>query len=51
MKNFALLTEEIYVNESFKPINELLGEFRTFSSYLVSQIMDWFTLMLQSLHE
>jgi len=51
MKNSALQINETSINESFKPINDLLEEFRTFSSNLFSQIIDWFTPMLQSLIE
>jgi len=51
MRNLALQINETSVNELFKPINELLEEFRAASSNLFSQIMDWFSLMLQSLSE
>jgi len=51
MKNSALQINETSINESLKPINDLLEEFRTLSSNLFSQIIDWFTLMLQSLLE
>ena len=51
MRNLVLQINETAINESFKPINELLAEFRTLSSNLFSQIMDWFTLILQNFSE
>ena len=51
MNHAIIPVNETAVNESFNPINNLFNEFQTFSSNLFSQIMDWFTLMLQSLSE
>ncbi len=51
MNNKILQINETEINESFNPVNNAFEEFQTFSSNLVSQIMDWFTLMLQSLLE
>ncbi len=39
------------INETLEPVNNVLGEFETFSSNLFSQIMGWITPMLQSLLE
>ncbi len=51
MKNSILQINETSVNETFKSINDFFEEFQTFSSNLFSQIIDWFTLMFQSLIE
>jgi len=51
MKDYALQIQEVYVNKSFEPISNTFEEFQTFSSNLFSQIMDWISLMLQSLPE
>ncbi len=49
MDNTILQINETAINESFNPVNNAFGEFQTFSSNLFSQIIDWFTLMLQNL--
>jgi len=51
MEHTIIPINETAINESFNPINNFFQEFQTFSSNLFSQIMDWFTLMLQSLSE
>jgi len=51
VNNTILQINETEINETFNPVNNAFEEFETFSSNLFSQIMDWFTLMLQSLPE
>ncbi len=51
MNNTILQINETEINETFNPVSNAFEEFQTFSSNLFSQIMDWFTLMLQSLLE
>ncbi len=51
MNNTILQINETEINESFNPVNNAFGEFQTFSSNLFSQIMDWFSSMLQNLPE
>ncbi len=49
MNNTIIQINETKLNESFEPVNNVLGEFETFSSNLFSQIMDWVTPMLEDL--
>jgi len=49
--NTILQINETEINESFNPVNNAFEEFQTFSSNLFSQIMDWFSSMLQNLPE
>ena len=51
MNDTILQINETEINELFNPVNNAFKEFQTFSSNLFSQIMDWFTLMLQNLPE
>jgi len=39
---------ETAINQLFDPVNNLFKEFQTFSSDLFSQIMNWFTAMLEN---
>jgi len=39
---------ETALNQTFDPVNNLFGEFQTFSSDLFSQIMDGITAMLEN---
>ncbi len=48
MRNLALQINETSVNPSFDSVNNLFGEFQTFSSDLFSQILNWFTVMLEN---
>jgi hypothetical protein len=48
MRNLALQINETPVNPAFDSVNNLFGEFQTFSSDLFSQIMNWFTAMLEN---
>ena len=49
MNNTIIQINETAINESFEPVNNVLGEFETFSSNLFSQIMDWITPIIENL--
>jgi len=49
VNNTIIQINETKLNESFEPVNNVLGEFETFSSNLFSQIMGWITPMIENL--
>ena len=49
MNNTIIQINETKLNESFEPVNNVLGEFEKFSSNLFSQIMGWITPMIENL--
>ena len=49
MNNTIIQINETAINESFEPVNNILGEFETFSSNLFSQIMGWITPIIENL--
>jgi len=51
MNDTIFQINEDAINESFNPVNNAFEEFQTFSSNLFSQIMDWFSSILQNLPE
>jgi hypothetical protein len=48
MINSILQISESAINESFESTNNILDEFRLFTSSLFSQIMDWITVISQN---
>lgn len=49
MINSVLQISESVINESFESTNNVFDEFRLFTSSLFSQIIDWITVVSQSL--
>jgi len=49
VNNTIIQINETAINESFEPVNNVLGEFETFSSNLFSQIMGWITPIIENL--
>jgi len=49
VNNTIIQVNETAFNESIEPVNNILGEFETFSSNLFSQIIGWVTPMIENL--